>query len=374
VARLEDYARNVRRDIHKMHAFLRFRPREIDGATLYAAWFEPQHFILKRAVGFFVDRFAGMDWLIATPIGTALWRDRTLAFGPPAPKPETAADDVLDELWITYYRNTFNPARVRLNAMVREMPKHYWRNMPETGEIPAMVEAAEARVTGMRERDADQPPLFAEKIAARATPGSATPATPLAVLRAEAAGCRRCPLHGPATQTVFGEGREGAALMFVGEQPGDQEDLAGRPFVGPAGELFDRALQEAGIPRGEVYVTNAVKHFKYEPRGKRRIHQKPNTGEVRACKWWLERELTTVRPRLVVALGATAAQALSNRAVSVLRERGAAEFAGRAGYITVHPSFLLRLQDVARQSEEYARFVADLKRIAALVGTLDVAA
>jgi DNA polymerase len=151
-------------------------------------------------------------------------------------------------------------------------------------------------------------------------------------------------------------------MMFVGEQPGDQEDLAGKPFVGPAGALFDRALAEAGIGRGSVYVTNAVKHFKYEPRGKRRIHKRPNAGEVQTCKRWLDREIAAVKPRLIVALGNTAAQSLLGRAVSVLRERGQTRIAGQAVFITVHPSFLLRLQGQRVQADEYRRFVDDLRQ------------
>ena len=142
----------------------------------------------------------------------------------------------------------------------------------------------------------------------------------------------------------------------------------------PAGELFDRALSEAGIDRASVYVTNAVKHFKYEPRGKRRIHKKPNTGEVRQCRWWLDRELDTIAPALVVALGATAALALTGRSVSVLRERGRSDFQGRAGYLTVHPSFLLRLPDAASQRDEYAKFVADLREVRNMLTAADVAA
>ena len=324
---------------------------------------------------FFVDRFGSMDWMIATPIGTALWRDRTLTFGPAGERPQADDDRVLDELWLTYYRTTFNPARVRLKAMTGQMPKQYWRNMPETALIPEMTADALSRVAAMHDRPADEPPRFAAKIAARSNAGSDTVArTPIAQLKAEAAGCRRCPLHAAATQTVFGEGPEHARLMFVGEQPGDQEDLAGKPFVGPAGEVFDRAIREAGIARDEVYVTNAVKHFKYEPRGKRRIHKRPNAGEVRQCKWWLDRELDTVRPQLVVALGATAAQSLSGHAISVLKERGPADFQGRAGYITVHPSFLLRLQDEQQKADEYRKFVDDLRRIREMLGAASAAA
>jgi DNA polymerase len=363
VAHLDDYVRNVRRDIHKMHAFLRFRPRQIDGQTLFVAWFEPLHFTLRRAAPFFVDRFANMDWLIATPIGTAVWSKGELVFGPPASMPPNESDAVLDDLWSTYYRTTFNPARMRLDAMVKEMPRHYWPNMPETSLIPGMVAKAETRVAHMSNRAPDQAPLFAGKIAARVRPEMEIPDIPLEELRAEVSACRRCPLHGPATQSVFGEGRHDAGVMFVGEQPGDQEDLAGRPFVGPAGQLFDRAIAEAGLDRATLYVTNAVKHLKYEPRGKRRIHKKPNAGEVAACRWWLEREIATVKPRLVVALGGTAANALAQRAVSVTRERGPMAFGDVDGFVTVHPSFLLRLPDKESKAAEYARFVADLCRI-----------
>jgi DNA polymerase len=195
---------------------------------------------------------------------------------------------------------------------------------------------------------------------------AAVPVIPLATLREEAKSCRRCPLYLNATQTVFGEGPAGARLVLVGEQPGDQEDLAGRPFVGPAGRILDQALAEAGIERKAAYLTNAVKHFKNEPRGKRRLHKRPNAGEVQACRWWMDRELATIRPRVVVALGATAAQALARRPVSVLKERGHTTFGVFTGFITIHPSFLLRIRDASDKRAEYARFIADLKAAQAL--------
>jgi DNA polymerase len=185
----------------------------------------------------------------------------------------------------------------------------------------------------------------------------------LARLREEAARCTLCPLHGPATQTVFGEGPADARLMLVGEQPGDQEDRAGRPFVGPAGQLLDRALAEAGIDRTRAYVTNAVKHFKHEQRGPRRIHATPSPAEIETCRWWLGHELDLVRPALVVMLGASAARAVMGRAVTIGRERGrpVALPDGRTGWVSVHPSFLLRVEDAGRAREEYARFVSDLR-------------
>jgi DNA polymerase len=187
--------------------------------------------------------------------------------------------------------------------------------------------------------------------------------TSLKTVRESARACRACPLYKNATQTVFGEGPKEAAMMLVGEQPGDQEDLAGKPFVGPAGKIMDRALEDAGIDRKQVYVTNAVKHFKWEPRGKRRIHKKPNSREMAACRPWLEAELRLVKPKLVVAMGATAAQTIFGPSFRVTRERGkvlSSEF-GTNVVATVHPSSLLRQPDEESRKREYAHFVADLR-------------
>lgn len=185
----------------------------------------------------------------------------------------------------------------------------------------------------------------------------------LTVVRKAADKCTACHLYKRATQTVFGEGPKHASLMLVGEQPGDQEDLAGKPFVGPAGQIFNRALEEAGIDRDKVYVTNAVKHFKWEPRGKRRIHQKPNSREIAACRPWMEAELRLVRPKLLVCLGATASQAVFGPSFRVTRERGKvleSPFA-RKVVATVHPSSLLRQPDEESREREYKLFVKDLR-------------
>jgi DNA polymerase len=188
-------------------------------------------------------------------------------------------------------------------------------------------------------------------------------ATDLKTLRREAADCRACPLWKDATQTVFGEGPSHARLMLVGEQPGDKEDLAGKPFVGPAGQMLDRALDEAGIDRKKVYVTNAVKHFKFVPRGKIRLHQKPNTTEIKACRPWYERERAVVKPALVVAMGATAAQSVFGKITPINKNRGHLIdlHDGAQALVTVHPSYLLRLPDQDDRAREYQRFVDDLK-------------
>jgi uracil-DNA glycosylase family protein len=190
-----------------------------------------------------------------------------------------------------------------------------------------------------------------------------------AAVRDDAKDCTRCDLYRNATQTVFGEGPVDAAMMLVGEQPGDQEDLAGTPFVGPAGQMLDRALAEAGVDRARAYVTNAVKHFKFEQRGKRRIHSKPNAGEIKACRWWFEQESAIIKPDVIVAMGATAARSVFGRTMTIGRNRGRPQELpeGGTGWVTVHPSYLLRIPDRVKKDEEFARFVEDLRGAAKLL-------
>jgi DNA polymerase len=198
------------------------------------------------------------------------------------------------------------------------------------------------------------------------TTPSHTSGISLKTLRDEASHCRACPLWKDATQTVFGEGPQAAQIMLVGEQPGDKEDLAGKPFVGPAGQMLDRALQQAGIDRQKTYVTNAVKHFKFFPRGKIRLHQKPNTSEIKACRPWYERELALIKPDLVVAMGTTAAQCVFGKITPINKNRGRLIDLpdGIKALVTVHPSYLLRLPDEEAKAQEYERFVSDLKMAA----------
>ncbi len=200
-------------------------------------------------------------------------------------------------------------------------------------------------------------------------PTSRTSGHDLDALREQASACRACPLWKNATQTVFGEGPQSASIMLVGEQPGDKEDLAGKPFVGPAGQILDRALKEAGIGRPKVYVTNAVKHFKFVPRGKIRLHQKPNTSEIKACRQWYERELAAIKPALVVAMGATAAQCVFGKITPINKSRGRLIDLpdGTKALVTVHPSYLLRLPDADAKAREYDRFVEDLKIAASVL-------
>ena len=358
VRRLDVLAKAVRRDIHKMRAFLRFREvTDDDGTPRFVAWFEPSHHIVRANASFFVNRFAGMRWSILTPALSLHWDGRLLTEGPGAARGDAPDGDPVEAVWKTYYASIFNPARVKVGAMLKEMPRRYWRNMPETALIPTLLAGAQARESGMIDA-AQAAPVTGEDAAAA-----------WAALRTEAMGCTRCTLHRDATQTVFGEGPVDAALMFVGEQPGDQEDLAGRVFVGPAGQVFDRALVAAGIDRAGVYVTNAVKHFKFEQRGRRRIHATPDASEIAACRWWVEQERALVRPRLTVALGATAARSLFGRAMTIGRERGRPQTLadGGAAWVTVHPSYLLHLPDAGAAAVEFERFVDDLRQAHTLV-------
>jgi probable DNA metabolism protein len=362
VARLEGMAKSVRRDIHKMRAFVRFR--EVQGAPFpgigeqmrFVAWFEPEHHIVRANARFFVDRFAAMRWSILTPELSLHWDGETLAEGPGATRADAPAGDPIEDVWKTYYASIFNPARLKTGAMLKEMPRKYWKNMPETALVPGLIAGARARETSMVQTARD------------AIGGNVAGAWEK--LRDEASACTRCPLYRDATQTVFGEGPVDARMMVVGEQPGDQEDLAGRPFVGPAGQMFDRAIADAGIDRSNLYVTNAVKHFKFERRGKRRIHSKPDAGEISACRWWYEQERLLLKPDVTVALGATAARQMLGKAVTITATRGRAiELAeGGLGWVTIHPSFLLRMPDKARAEDEYAAFVEDLKGARKLLG------
>ena len=320
IQRLERMAREARRDLHRMQSTLRFRETMVEGRPRLVAWFEPEHHIVHSAAGHFARRFADVAWSIMTPRLCAHWDGKALAFSPGG---EAAGG----------------------------MTQAAWRNMPETALGEESIEPTPAQEADMARTS-------------RAGIGDNAHAA-WEALRAEAGACTRCHLYKGATQTVFGEGPVDARILFVGEQPGDQEDLAGRPFVGPAGQLFDQALAEAGIDRSGTYVTNAVKHFKFERRGKRRIHQKPEGPEIEACRWWIEQERMLIRAPITVALGATAARALFGKVVTISATRGRAHRLEDAGecWVTVHPSFLLRIPEAQRKADEYARFVDDLARV-----------
>jgi uracil-DNA glycosylase len=340
-------AKSVSRDCHKMKAFVRFREvPQNKSRRRFVAWFEPEHHIVELTGPFFARRFADMDWLISTPQGIAMFADGMLSFAPPNGQ-RHALDDATEDLWRTYYSNIFNPARLKIKAMESEMPKKYWKNLPEAALIPGLIAGAGARTQKMREQMPSTPSPHLAKFKAptmTCETGHGGEFQTLEALDVAARHCTRCPLHCHATQTVCGEGKTTARVMFVGEQPGDQEDIAGRPFVGPAGKIFDEALQVAGFDREDVYVTNAVKHFKFSTRGKRRIHERPNRTEIEHCRWWLDKELQLVKPALIVAMGATALFALTGENKAVSTSRGQLQWIGADVQLlsTYHPSAILR--------------------------------
>jgi probable DNA metabolism protein len=369
VAQVMAMAKAVHRDEHKMHAFVRFREIGREHKSHFVAWFEPEHHIVELAAPFFARRFADMPWSILTPDVCAHWDGHAVTFTPGVAKAEAPSEDRLEETWRRYYASIFNPARLKVKAMQAEMPKKYWRNLPEASMIKPLIESDERSTSAIIENAATEPHKPQKRPEPAMISRAPAAADSVAALRAEAADCRACHLYKDATQTVFGEGPQHAQLMLVGEQPGDKEDLAGKPFVGPAGQMLDRALEEAGIDRKKVYITNAVKHFKFVPHGKIRLHQKPTTPEIKACRQWYERELASIKPDLVVAMGATATQSVFGKITPINRNRGRLiDLAdGSKAMVTVHPSYLLRLVDADVRALEYKRFVDDLRVAAALL-------
>ncbi len=399
------FQREVRREIHKMHAFVRFRridgrdggvfgagdgdavvagealdvARAADapdavavGADLadvrHVAWFEPAHHVLEAAAPFFARRFATMRWAILTPRASVEWDGVALAFGPGARREDAPPADAGEALWLAYYRSIFNPARVKVAMMKREMPVRFWKNLPEAAQVSELLAEAPRRsqhmvdaggVERLRRRAAQAAMLGLRSRGAVAEAAGGVES--LESLARRAARCRDCPGADEATQTVFGEGDARARVMLVGEQPGDQEDLRGKPFQGPAGQLLRSAVSQLGWPSEALYLTNAVKHFHHELRGKRRLHRTPSQREAEACLHWLEAEIEALRPRAIVALGATAARSVLGSAVSVTAHEG--QWLQRGDGIPVlvclHPAALLRA-DPQRRDELHARWLASL--------------
>jgi uracil-DNA glycosylase len=326
----------VRAEQHRMRTQLRYLDaREREGGR-YIGWYKPAHFVLEADAQTLARRFPQLAVSILTPEGSAHWDKGGLQFGPGVDPASVTDDTGLLAYWRAYGTELLSAARPGTSIPEAEpLGDEPWPpERPATGPVvmPAGTDAG------------------------------------IEAASHEAADCRRCHLWEPATQTVFGEGPVGARLMFVGEQPGDQEDVVGRPFVGPAGQMLDRALEEVGIDRRAAYVTNAVKHFKFALRGKRRLHQKPEAPEIQACRFWLDVERVRLAPSLIVLLGVTAAQAVLGRAVTITRERGRPIRLSdtETAFVTVHPSFLLRVPDEDARHREYQAFVRDLRKVAEL--------
>jgi DNA polymerase len=294
---------------------------------------------LHLAVPFFTERFSVIRWSILTPDASVHWnpRERLLEYGPGVPHEHAPQEDELEILWKSYSGYIVNPARINPRAMKADNPVQYGSTRPELDMLPQFLSEADAQIEGMMA-------MQNEKI-------GAVPFVPdrhsVTVLKQAVQKCRGCDLYKFATQAVFGDGPAHAAMMLVGEQPGDEEDKRGEPFVGPAGRLLNEMLEEVGIERKQVYLTNAVKHFKFVERGKRRLHQPPRLSEIMACKPWLEAEFDAVKPRIVVCLGATAAKSVLGSKFALMKERGKVieSTSFKQVIATIHPSAVLRAPD-----------------------------
>lgn len=424
VAEMNRLAAQVRRDLHKMHAFVRFRkvmrpgevllaehrPEVIDEVVVpagtvaahaeeehhlvlatqtpfgvakseielceadrrqgepeadecehFIAWYQPDHRILRLAAPFFQERFAIMRWSILTPDEGVSWDParKELLWSPGVPRESAPDEDELETLWRSYYSSIYNPARLNTQAMRSEMPVRYWKNLPEVAMLPTLITQSKTRVETMVK-------VQQEKTSAAAfVPGEHT----LDAIGAALPGCKGCELYCHATQAVGGQGPAQARLMMVGEQPGDQEDLQGLPFVGPAGRLLDQVLVELKIDRSEIYVTNAVKHFKFTQRGRLRLHENPRLSEITACRPWLLAEIDAVRPKLVLCLGASAAKSLLGGTFGLMKQRGEVLSTPYAEKVmaTLHPSAILRARDEASREGMMEMFKADLAKAVGLV-------
>lgn len=372
VARAEAMAKAVRRDLHKMKAFVRFREIEVTvggkAEPLFVAWFEPSHHIVQASAPFFTGRFSNMRWAILTPEICMHWNMCELSYSPGASKADAPAEDATEALWCAYYRSIFNPARLKLSAMQAQMPKKYWRNLPEAELIAGLIADAGKRSDVMIAAQPTEPDrkivkYKARKEAAMPARHAADAITDLCALNAEMLAHEKFPLAQHVTQAVFGAGVAPARLMLLGEQPGEQEDLAGQPFIGPAGKLLDQALQEAGITRADVYVTNTLKHYKFKLQGTRRVHMVPGVGDIKTYLPWLQREILIVQPRVIVALGSIAARAITGQTLGLEGNRGKLFqlTSGRQAILTYHPSFILRTPDKETKQLRYQTLVADLR-------------
>jgi DNA polymerase len=342
VARALSLARDVDRALQRMKALTEFHEVAAPGGGRgHAAWFAPAQRVTERAAPFFTRRFSGLPFALMTPDVSLQWSDKTLSRGPGVEAVAAPSAESLSACWRNFARRLAVPGETGGAPMEHRRPPMVARSAPPPPDSRIVRAAQRASRDGAYDT---HPPLSLAEVAAGVD------------------ACRRCELWRGAAQGVAGEGPAKARIMLVGEQPGDQEDQAGRPFVGPAGAMLDKALAEAGVPRAEVYVTNAVKHFKHEVRGKRRLHKTPDTREVQACRWWLDAERRIVRPDVIVALGATAALSVFGRPTQVGKARGQAFALPEHGQavVTYHPSFLLRTPDPDTKAQAYADFVRDL--------------
>jgi probable DNA metabolism protein len=346
-------AKSVGRDAHKMKAFIRFRCYEENSKKFYIAWYQPDHNIIRKVAPFFVRRFGTMDWLIVTPYETAMWDGEQLSFLPGQQKFIHSQEDDFNNLWRTYYRAIFNPARIKIKAMLREMPVRYWHNLPETQVITEILQEAPSRVANMLK--------YTEGLV-----NSALDYFPdvidLENLKKASMQCRACPIHGCAKQTVFGRGSSKAKIVIVGEQPGSQENEQGLPLIGPSGQYLQKILLNLNIDLEEIYFTNAIKHFKHQVIDSRIKYQTPTIKEINACKPWLVAEIELIQPKIIICLGLVAAKSLVSHGFHFKKQRGKWQHYKHIPLlVTYHPAAILRSRDDVVKAELTQLFSQDIK-------------
>lgn len=339
------YAKQVGRDMHKMTAFVRFEKFREDPEA-FVAWYEPDHDILRATANFFVKRFGSMNWSILSPGGGLAWNQQELAWlEGPLQKPQNL-NDPQEELWKTYFCSIFNPARLKVAMMKREMPVRYWKNLPEAELIPELIQGASKRMQDM---------IQASQVEVRERPrdaGALPMANDVETLREQIKTCAACDLCQTQRPAVPSAGPTKAKVMIVGEQPGDEEDKQGVPFVGPAGKLLRDMLKDVGIDESDIYFTNSVKHFRFVISGKRRLHKRPDVKHIKACRPWLEQETSLVKPNLIICMGATAIHGVLGYALNVKHAREDKTLRHACGAqvrVTYHPAAILRADDDRRQ-------------------------
>ncbi|MBC7713049.1 MAG: UdgX family uracil-DNA binding protein, partial [Rhizobacter sp.] len=333
-------------------AFVRFKEIKKNDESIYMAWHRPDHRVLKFSAPFFTDRFNGMNWAIFTEEESMTWINNKLEFGPGISQREAEAQDSMEELWKTYYASIFNPGRVKIKMMKSELPVRHWKTLPEAELIDQLIAEAPARLDAFYE---SQRPSALQWVPKGEN-------VTLSELRTALPNCSACGNCSRATAPVAGSGPETARIVFVGEQPGNEEDLNGSPFVGPAGQLLMEALEIAGILRSEVYLTNAVKSFKWKDLNGMRKHVNPTAADIAACRPWLKSELDIVRPQILVCLGASAALSVFGKMMKVGDSHGKifqTTFSDKT-IILSHPSAILRMQNPEDKERLYNKFVGDI--------------
>lgn len=349
---------SVGRDLHKMHAFVRFREVKSENETIFMAWHRPDHRILRLAAPFFKDRFNGMKWIIMTEDESVSWNQQELSFLPGVTQEELPPDEK-EDLWKTYYSSTFNPARVKEKMMKKEMAVRYWKSLPETELISGLLASAQDRLEDFYESHSSAPQIKT--------------LSTLEEIATSLKSCQACTICPNATAPVAGVGPIHAKIAFIGEQPGHEEDLKGEPFIGPAGQLLMEAFNQVGFKREEVYLSNAVKGFKWVRGYIDRQHRSPGAREISACRPWLQNEINIVKPKVLVCLGRTAAQSVLGKAIKLEDERGKFFKTALSDHTIIcqHPAAILRMQDPEEKQLAFERFFQELNVIKELVIKLE---